>query len=75
MLFPFNGGRWFGADIVGNAIDAAHLVDDAIGYFGQKRIRQMTPIGGHAVGGAYRSERNCVFVGAFVAHDANGLDG
>ncbi len=34
MLFPFNGGGWLGADVVGDAIDAAHLVDDAVGYFG-----------------------------------------
>jgi hypothetical protein len=39
MLFPFNGGWWLGADIVGNAIDAAHLVDDAIRDFGQEFVR------------------------------------
>jgi hypothetical protein len=39
MLFPFNGGWWLRADIVGDAIDAAHLVDDSVGDFGQELIR------------------------------------
>jgi hypothetical protein len=74
MLFPFNGGRWLGADVVGDAIDTADLIDDTVRDFGQELIWQMAPIGGHAVGGSYCSERNRVFIGAFVAHDANGLD-
>ena len=30
MLLPLNGGRGLAGDIVHNAVDAAHLVDDAI---------------------------------------------
>ncbi len=31
LLFPLNGSRWFAADIINHAVDAAYFVDDAIG--------------------------------------------
>ena len=33
-LFPFNGCRWFGADIVNNTVHTTNFVDDAIADFG-----------------------------------------
>ena len=34
-LFPFNRRRRFAGDVVDDAVDAAHFVDDAIGDFAQ----------------------------------------
>ena len=31
FLFPFDGGGWFGGNVVDDAVDAWHLVDDTIG--------------------------------------------
>ena len=30
---PFDRGGWFARDIVYHAIDAAHFIDNAVGYF------------------------------------------
>lgn len=32
---PLNRSRWLSSDVVGNAVDAADFVDDAVGDFGE----------------------------------------
>lgn len=50
-LFPLDGGRWLGGDVVGHAVDAADLADDFVGYVGQEVVGQAGPVGCHGVGG------------------------
>ena len=45
---PFNGAGRLGGVIVGDAIDAAHLVDDAGGDAGQEVAGELERLGGHA---------------------------
>ena len=49
-LLPFNGSRWFGADIVHHPIYSLYLVDDVIRHLGQKTIGQLRPVSSHAIG-------------------------
>jgi hypothetical protein len=32
LLFPFNGCRRFGGDVIYHPVNAFHLIDDGIGY-------------------------------------------
>lgn len=75
MLFPFDGGGWFGADVVDYAVDASDLVDDVVGDFSEEVVGEVYPVGCHSVGGRYGAERNSVLVGALIAHDTNRLYG
>ena len=36
--FPFDGARRLGGDIVAYAVNAAHAVDDGVGYIGQEVV-------------------------------------
>src|SRR5438067_1968896 len=49
--FPLDGGRRLGRHVVGDAVDAAHLVDDAARDFLQQPVGQLGPVGGHEVAG------------------------
>ena len=60
-------------DVVGDAVDAAHLVDDPARHLLQQRVRQLGPVGGHEVAGLHRAQRDHVLVGAAVAHHADAL--
>lgn len=73
-LFPLDGCRRLGGDVVGYAVDAANFVDDLVRYFSQEVVGQMGPVGGHGVGRSHGAERHGTFVGAFVAHDAYALN-
>src|SRR5215472_10027759 len=68
---PLNGSRRLRGHIVNYAIDAAHLVDDAIGDRLQHLIRQRDPIRGHAIFGMDGANRAGVSIGALVAHHAH----
>lgn len=75
LLFPLDGGRGFGTDVVGHAVHAFDFVDDFIGHLGQEIVGQMGPIGGHGIGGGDSPEHHGLFVGALVAHHADRLHG
>ena len=47
--FPFDRCRWFGADVVDDAVDSGHFIDDPSRDPGQHVVRQMAPIGGHEI--------------------------
>src|SRR5438093_584814 len=70
---PLDGCRGFARHVIGHAVDAAHLVDDAAGHLLQQAIRQLGPIGRHEIAGLYRSERHHIVVGAAVSHHADAL--
>ncbi len=68
-------GRWrLGTHVVGHAVDAAHLVDDAAGHFFEQRIGQLGPVGGHEVAGLHRAQRDHIVVGAAITHHTHALD-
>jgi sortase A len=71
---PLDRGWRLGRDVIGDAVDAAHLVDDAVGDLGQKLMRQLRPFGRHEVGGLHRAQRHDVFVGPDIAHHAYGAN-
>jgi len=50
MLLPFDGGGWFGADVVDYAVDASDLVDDVVGDFGKEVVGEVYPVGCHTIG-------------------------
>src|SRR5229473_3808913 len=60
-------------DVVDDAVDAAHLVDDPGRRAPQELVREGVIVGGHAVGRSDRPQRADVIVGAPVAHDADAL--
>ena len=50
-LFPLHRCRGLGSNIVGNAVDVGHLIDDTHRYTVQHLIGDAGPLGGHEVGG------------------------
>ena len=69
-LFPLDGARRLGGDVVADAVDAADVVDDVVGDFGEEVVGEVGPVGCHGVGGGDGAQGYGAFVGAFVAHDA-----
>jgi len=72
---PLNRRRWLAADVVGDAVDAAHFVDDAAGDAFEEAVGEFGPVGGHEIAGLNGSEGHDVVVGAAIAHDAHAFDG
>src|SRR5215510_11827437 len=48
-LLPFNRRRWLGRNVVDDAVDAAHFVDNARRDGRQEIVRQSRPVGRHPV--------------------------
>lgn len=72
---PLDGGGRLRGDVVDDAVDAAHLVDDAVRHRRQRLVGEMRPVRRHRVDGVHRADRARVLVGALVAHHADGPDG
>src|SRR5687768_3426581 len=50
---PLDRGGRLAAHVVGDAVDAAYLVDDAARDFLEQAIRQLGPVGRHEVAGLH----------------------
>ena len=48
-LFPLDGSRGLGRDVVDDPVHAVDLVDDAVRDAREERVGQANPVGGHAV--------------------------
>ena len=70
-LFPFNGRGRFGCDVVDDAVDVGHLVDNADTDPVQHVVGDAGPVSSHKVRGSNSTQSQGVVVGAAVAHDAN----
>src|SRR5689334_16815308 len=70
-LLPLDRAGGFGGDVVDDAVDAAHLVDDAGGGAAEDLVREWVIVRGHAVGRGDSAERADEIVGARIAHDAD----
>src|SRR5512146_516048 len=72
-LLPFDRRGGLGGDIVGDAVDAAHLVDDPVRDASQQLVRQRGPVRGHEIRGLHCAQRDHVIVSPAVAHHPNRL--
>src|SRR5207302_8234598 len=65
---PLDRAGGFGGDVVDDAVDAAHLVDDAGRGAAEDLVRERVVVGGHAVSRGHRPQRAGKIVGARIAH-------
>ena len=72
---PLDGGRRLGRDVVRDAVDAPHLVDDPVRGARQHVVRDVRPVGRHAVGAGDGAEADGLLVRPKVAHHAHRLHG
>ena len=49
VSLPLDRRGRFAGDVVDDAVDAAHFVDDPVRHFRQQLVRQLRPVGGHEV--------------------------
>src|SRR5450631_3093024 len=70
---PLDRPRRLTRDVIHHAVDTLDLVDDAGRGLAQKLHLERIKIRGHAVGRGHRAQADDVFVGAAVAHHADGL--
>ena len=68
---PLDRRRRLRGDVVDDAVDAPHLVDDPARDAREQLVRQLRPVGGHPVHALHRAHRDDLLVGALVAHHAD----
>ena len=71
-LFPLDRRGWFASDVVHHAVDARHFAGDAVRDSEQQRMGETGVFAGHKVVGAHGADGQRVFVGAEIAHHADG---
>src|SRR5665213_304861 len=67
-LFPFDGGRRFGTDIIYNPVNSFYIINDLVRDFGQQVVRQVAPVGSHAVQRFNGTQADHVFVSPLITH-------
>ncbi len=75
LLFPFNGSRGFGADIIDDPINTFNFVDDTVGELAQQVVGKVGPVGSHSVGAGDGANGDYAFVSSGISHDTNGFYG
>ena len=71
VSLPLNRAWRFRGDVVDDAVDAAYLVDDAVGDGAEEGHVEGVEIGRHAVGRGHGAERADKVIGAVIAHHAD----
>ena len=74
ILFPFDGARRLGGDVVNDAVDSCHFVADSSGHFVEDFPREAEVISSHAIRACYSADAYGVVIGSFVALYAYGAD-
>src|SRR3569833_62372 len=74
-LLPLDSRRWFSRDVVHDAGDTGHLIDDAKRDVGEEFVGEFGPVGCHEVDRFDGAQGDDVIVTATVAHDSDGADG
>lgn len=74
FLFPLDGARRLGGDVVDYAVHAFYFVYDAAAHFVEDFPREADVVCRHAVGAGHGADAHGVVVSAFVAHDADAAD-
>mmetsp|Transcript_2866 Transcript_2866/g.8726 ORF Transcript_2866/g.8726 Transcript_2866/m.8726 type:complete len:440 (+) Transcript_2866:367-1686(+) len=72
-LFPLDGGRWLGRNVVRDAGYAVNLVDDARRHARQHFVRHVEPVGSHVVHRLHSPQRDHVGIDTAVSHDTHAL--
>src|SRR5829696_5598775 len=72
--FPLYGAGRLAGNVQRHAVDAGHLVDDAVADLLQQVVGESGPVCGHRVVGGDSPDDDGVGVGPRVAHDADGVD-
>ena len=70
--FPLDGAGRLTGDVVSHPIDAAYLVDDAVGGTAQKFVIEGEIVCRHTIAGGDGSKRASEVIGARIAHYTNG---
>src|SRR3954447_893751 len=68
---PLDGSRRLRGDVVGDAIDACDLVDDAARHRLQQVVGQSRPVRRHGVVARDSADDDGMAIGPLVAHDAD----
>ena len=74
ILFPFDCGGGFGADVVNDTVYAFDGIDYFVWDGRKKHFFELVEIGCHTVGWCYGTETDDILVAAFIAHDAYSLN-
>src|SRR5262245_4921431 len=72
---PLDRARRLRGDVVHDAVDPLHLVDDARRHVADEFHVEGIEVGAHPVGRGHRAQPDDVIVGAIIAHDADGAHG
>src|SRR5437773_1442524 len=72
-LLPFDGAGRLGRDVEDHAVDALHLVDDAVAHAREYFVRHARPVRCHRVLARHHANSHHVRVRPVVAHHAHGL--
>lgn len=67
FLFPLNSRGGLGGNIVDDAVDVGHLIDDADGDPVQHIVGDPGPVGGHEVRGGDTAEGQSIIIGPAIA--------
>ncbi len=71
LLFPLNGGRRFGGDIVHHPVDSVHFIDDPVGDPLECVMWNSGPVSGHAINRRNRPDADRIGIGAGIPHDTH----
>lgn len=71
LLLPLDGRRWFGRDVVADAVDTSHLVDNLVAHASHEVVRQMSPVGSHGICRCNSTQSNRMLICTFITHNAN----
>ena len=73
-LFPLDGARGFGGDVVDHAVDSLDLFDDAVHHLIQQLPGQMHHFGGDSIDAVDGADGDNVVVGTLAVLDSDGFD-
>ena len=71
VLLPLNGGRGLGGNIVKDAVDALHFIEDAVAGFTQQGRGQFYPVRRHGVFRHDGAQVGGPFIGTFISLHAH----
>ena len=74
FLFPLDGARWLGGDVVDDAVYASDFIADSTAHFVEYFPREAEVVGGHTIRGGDGTDAYGVVIGSFIALDADGTD-
>src|SRR5580658_7416204 len=74
-LLPFDGTRWFRANVINHPGHTTNFIHDARGHAFQNFAGEAHPVGGHGIFGFDDADDHSEAVGSVVAHDPDAAYG